>query len=142
MHLIPAGRSLPQWVSRACLWSDRLFLEHDNDPSVFVLPPGIPANAKIPSHIWQRVSALLPAQLSDQPKLWTICIRLAFRDPSGYAPGVEQFVRKLAENTGRAIEFLESAADFAMLLDAVNSSVIISTIPRGTSQGTMDCCRC
>lgn len=62
-------------------------------------------------------------------KLWTICIRLAFRDPSGYAPGVEQFVRKLAENTGRAIEFLESAADFAMLLDAVNSSVIISTMP-------------
>jgi uncharacterized protein YbaP (TraB family) len=116
-------------VSRSCLWSDRIFLEHANDPSIFLLPPGVQGSAKIPVHIRERVSALLPEQLLDELKLWTICIRLAFRDLSGYAPGVEPFARKLAADTGRTIEFLESVADFAKLLDAVDSSVIISTMP-------------
>jgi len=65
----------------------------------------------------------------DELKLWTICIRLAFRDLSGYAQGVESFVRKFAADSGRTIGFLESAADFAMQLDAVDSSAILSTIP-------------
>lgn len=129
MHLIPAGRSLPQWVSRACEWSERLFLEHENDSSIFLLPSGIPANAKIPADLWQRISALLPGQLSDEPKLWAICMRLAFRDPAGYASGVEAFVREFLETAGRGIEFLESAADFSTLLDEVDSSIILSTIP-------------
>jgi uncharacterized protein YbaP (TraB family) len=77
----------------------------------------------------ERISALLPGQQLDELKLWTICIRLAFRDFSGYAHGVEPFVRQFAADTGRTIGFLESAADFAMLLDAVESSVILSTIP-------------
>jgi len=104
-------------------------LEHDNDPSIFLLPPGVRGNAKIPVHILKRISVLLPGQPLDELKLWTICIRLAFRDFSGYAQGVEPFVRKFASDTGRTIGFLESAADFAMLLDAVDRSVILSTMP-------------
>jgi uncharacterized protein YbaP (TraB family) len=129
MHLIPANRLIPQWVPRACHWSHRLVLEHDNDPSIFLQPPGARASADIPAHIWQRIEALLHGQPLDDLKLWTICIRLAFRDVSGYAQGVEPFVRKFAADTGRTIEFLESAADFSMLLDAVDSSVILSTMP-------------
>jgi uncharacterized protein len=129
MHLIPVGRPLPQWVSRACYWSHSLFLEHDNDPSIFLLPPGSRGGARIPAHFLERISALLPGQHLDELKLWTICIRLAFRDFSGYAHGVEPFVRQFAADTGRTLGFLESAADFAMLLDAVDSSVILSTIP-------------
>jgi hypothetical protein len=128
MHLVPAGRLLPQWVSRAWEWSERLFLEHDDDPSIFVLPPGIQANAKIPDLLWRRISALIPAKLSDEPKLWTICMRLTFRDTTGYALGVETFIRKLVSDSGRDIEFLESPLDFAALLDAVDSSVILPTI--------------
>ena len=65
----------------------------------------------------------------DELKLWTICVRLAFRDLSGYAQGVEPFVRNFAADTARTMEFLESAADFAVLLDAVDNSVILSTMP-------------
>ena len=129
MHLIPAGRALPQWVSRACHWSYSLFLEHDDNPSIFLLPPGSRGGARIPAHIFERISALLPGQQLDELKLWTICIRLAFRDPTGYAQGVEPFVRQFAADTSRTIGFLESAADFEMLLDAVDSSVIFSTMP-------------
>lgn len=129
MHLIPAGQPLPQWVSPACHWSRRFLLEHDNDPSIFLLPPGNRGSAKIPVDILARIAALLPGQQLDELKLWTICIRLAFRDPSGYAQGVEPFVRKFAADSNRTIKFLESAADFAMLLDAVDSSIIVSTMP-------------
>jgi hypothetical protein len=128
MHLLPVGKPLPQWVSPAWKWSERLFLEHDNDPSIFVLPPGIRANARVPDLLWQRISALIPERLLDVPKLWTICMRLAFRDTTGYAPGVEAFIRKLMSDYGRDIEFLESPQDFATLLDAVDSSVILPTI--------------
>jgi uncharacterized protein YbaP (TraB family) len=129
MHLIPAGRPLPLWVSPACNWSNRLFLEHDNDPSIFTLPRAHRASADIPAPIWQKVSALLSGRLEDEPKLWTICVRLALRDLTGYALGVEPFARKFAADTDRTIEFLETASDFATLLDAVDSSLILSTMP-------------
>jgi uncharacterized protein YbaP (TraB family) len=128
MHLIPVGQPLPQWVSQACHWSHSFFLEHDNDSSIFLRPPGSRDGERTPAHILERISALLPGQQLDELKLWTICIRLAFRDFSGYAHGVEPFVRQFAADTGRTIGFLESAADFAMLLDAVDDSVILSTI--------------
>jgi len=38
-------------------------------------------------------------------------------------------MRQFAVENGRAIEFLESPAEFATLLDAVDSSVIVSTMP-------------
>jgi uncharacterized protein len=129
MHLIPAGRPLPMWVPQACQWSHRLFLEHDNDPSIFMLPPGVQARTEIPIDTWQRIEVLLQGQQLDELKLWAICIRLAFRDPTGYAQGVEAFVRNFAAFNGRAIGFLESAADFSTLLDDVDSSLIVSTMP-------------
>jgi uncharacterized protein YbaP (TraB family) len=129
MHLIPAGRPLPKWVTLACQWSHRLFLEHENDSSIFTLPPGTRANADVPVDMWKRIADLLYGQQLDNLKLWAICVRLAFREPSGYAQGVEPFVRQFAVQNGRAIECLESPADFAALLDAVDRSVIVSTMP-------------
>lgn len=129
MHLIPAGRQLPMWVPQACQWSHRLFVEHDNDPSIFTLPPGARASANVPVDMWKRIGDLLYGQQLDDLKLWAVCVRLAFRDPSGYAQGVEPFLRQFAAEKGRAIEFLESPAEFATLLDDVDSSVIVSTMP-------------
>jgi uncharacterized protein YbaP (TraB family) len=129
MHLIPAGQQLPMWVPQACQWSHRVFLEHDNDPSIFTLPLGTRASANVPVDMWKRIADLLSGQQFDDLKLWAICVRLAFRDPSGFAQGVEPFMRQFAVENGRAIEFLESPAEFATLLDAVDSSVIVSTMP-------------
>jgi hypothetical protein len=69
MHLIPAGRPLPMWVPQACQWSHRLFLEHDNDPSIFMLPPGVQARTEIPIDTWQRIEVLLQGQQLDELKL-------------------------------------------------------------------------
>jgi uncharacterized protein YbaP (TraB family) len=127
MHLVPAGATLPQWVSDAYCWSEDIYLEANQKEAqkYFLLQAGDSSESRVSVDVWAALKSIWPethplGALGPQ-KLWVIAIGLSL---SGIplALGVENFVTAQAEADGRGIQYLESGAEFSQLMDDVTET--------------------
>src|SRR5690348_5272137 len=83
MHLVPAGTTLPQWVSDAYRWSEDLYREANSEEAQkhFFLQSGDSSEFRVSAAVWTALKSIWPAThplgaLGPQ-KLWVIAIMLS-----------------------------------------------------------------
>jgi uncharacterized protein YbaP (TraB family) len=125
MHGVPAGGSIPMWVTEAYDWSEDIYLEADAGdlPQHAFLPSGQSSESRLTPALWAAIEARWPpvnGALGSQ-KPWLIAIVLA---TSGLQllPGVENLIRQRTQADARTIKYLESVGEFAELLDGISNA--------------------
>jgi uncharacterized protein YbaP (TraB family) len=125
LHLVPAGKTLPNWILEAYQWSEDLYLEaNDADTAkLALLPSGESWERRLPAAIWTSIKAAWPAH---QPPLgpqkpWFIAMVLGM---SGIPLllGVENFIKARAKADSRCIQYLETVGEFSQLMEGVTDA--------------------
>jgi uncharacterized protein YbaP (TraB family) len=126
MHLVPAGKPLADWVTRAYHWSKTLYLEHDVIATLPLLnlPGGETMEARLAPGVWTRLKAAWPPNgppLANQKPL-AIGARIALAGLS-LAIGVEPTVTAQAQEDSRSLRYLETPTEFVAHIDNVSDAV-------------------
>lgn len=135
MHLMPASSpEMPDWVTDAYDWSERLVFESDlrlPGLSHLIAQDSVPLSSKLSPAVhvglterWAS-NTNLPALNSLRP--WAAAM-LSATTLSPMAPGVEPIFLSLASEHGKPIEFLESTSAFPALADAIPVQTIDRTL--------------
>jgi uncharacterized protein YbaP (TraB family) len=132
MHFIPAGYGqLPAWVGDAYAWSQDLYLEgHPGELAFHAYDPaGTTLEQKLSAQTWQQLRDVWHLGHLRHERLWLILPTLA-RQSFAHVPGVEHYLTDRAQVDERVIQYLESAVEFAAIMNSVPDDIYIAQIER------------